>query len=218
MRSHAVTGHTGAAAAVGSTTCRFAGAPSALLGTTLTQSSWAVPEPGPPPRTPQVAAVCAPFPSHDYELKVQKTEQLEHIVRMCPEAAQGLPDWLRKQGSAHTITVLELRRLAHYRVVKAAMGLMEEARAAGRPLPPPLLRQAKQSAAALVALAPDWPRYLLLQAEVFSAADDLKTAAAINRRVIEAATAQNGGLGRCRVWGWLRQAEDSHLSAWMLAC
>lgn len=139
----------------------------------------------------QVAAVCAPFPSHDYELKVQKTEQLEHIVRMCPEAAQGLPDWLRKQGSAHTITVLELRRLAHYRVVKAAMGLMEEARAAGRPLPPPLLRQAKQSAAALVALAPDWPRYLLLQAEVFSAADDLKTAAAINRRVIEAATAQN---------------------------
>lgn len=72
------------------------------------------------------------LPSQDYELKVQKTEQLEHIVRMCPEAAQGLPDWLQQQGSAHT-TALELRRLAHYRVVKAAMGLMEEARTVGRP-------------------------------------------------------------------------------------
>lgn len=137
--------------------------------------------------------MCAPFPAHDYELKVQKAAQLEHIIRTCQHEAAGLPAWLRQQGSAHTITALELQRLAHYRVVKAAMTLMEEARAAGRPLPPPLLRQAQQSAAALVELAPDWPRYLQLQAEVFGAAGNLKGAAALNRRVIEAAAAQNGG-------------------------
>lgn len=42
--------------------------------------------------------------------------------------------------------------------------------------------------AALVALAPDWQRYLILQGEVFLASGELARSAACYQRAIEAAT------------------------------
>lgn len=106
--------------------------------------------------------------------------------------------------------------MAQYRVVKAAMVLLEEARAAHRPLPRPVLRQAREAAAALVALVPDWPRYLLLHAEVCMASHDLAAAAVGLQRVIDAATAQKGEGGSGRVGtggGWRRAVAPSHTGA-----
>lgn len=59
--------------------------------------------------------------------------------------------------------------------------------------------------AALVALAPDWQRYLILQGEVFLASGELARSAACYQRAIEAATRMKGELaGRAAVveWGW----------------
>ncbi|KAL4436683.1 hypothetical protein ABPG75_003822 [Micractinium tetrahymenae] len=147
----------------------------------------------------QLTSTTSPSPQRDYEYKVQLATGLERLAtELMPEEAARLPQWLAEQGSRQGITVMELRRLAQYRVVKATLALLEEARAAGRPLPPSLLRQATTSAAALVALAPGWPRYLLLQGEVFLINNDLARAVDCYRRVIEAATALNGGTGEGR--------------------
>ncbi|KAL4435207.1 hypothetical protein ABPG77_001889 [Micractinium sp. CCAP 211/92] len=106
----------------------------------------------------RVAGLTSPMPHRDYENKLQLAESIEKLAtELMPEEAARLPEWLAEQGSRQTVTVTELRRLAQYRVVKAALNLLEEARAADRPLPAPLLRQAVASSAALVALAPDWP-------------------------------------------------------------
>lgn len=91
----------------------------------------------------QVVGVASAWPQRDYERKVQLAAGLERLAtELMPQEAARLPEWLAQQGSRHTITVLELRRMAQYRVVKAALKVMEEARSGGHPLPTAPLRQA----------------------------------------------------------------------------
>ena len=109
-----------------------------------------------------------------------------------PDAAEQLPELQRQAGSAYSVTAQQLKEVALYRSVKASLKGCDAAQTAGRPMPALLLADAADAVRQLVAAAPAWPRYLLLQSEVDVARGDGPGFAASNRCALEAATAKNG--------------------------
>jgi hypothetical protein len=130
-------------------------------------------------------------PLQSFQAKRAAMARLQALLDADP--SDSLPARLTAAGSAHTIDAATLRRAGLYRVVKAALAAVEATGPApGRPPPPGVLRGGREAAAALVALAPRWPRYLLLQAEVEVAAGDWGAAMRIFRAAGDAAKQQNG--------------------------
>lgn len=133
-----------------------------------------------------------------YETKFRCAEALTAMLADAEVAAQ-LPQRLAAAGSSHTLDAPTIVRIAHYRCVKAAERRCEEAQLAGLPLPPQAVADGRRMARRLVALSPDWPRYLLLQAGMELMAGDLQRATVAYRQALQHAMAK-------KAYYWAAQA------------